>query len=58
MYSYEDRIRALMLYIQLGKRVATNIQQLGFPTKNSLKGGHREYEQVQALKTALVRPPK
>ena len=37
MYSYEDRIRAVTLYIQLGKRVAATIQQLGYPTKNSLK---------------------
>ncbi|WP_156507031.1 hypothetical protein [Comamonas thiooxydans] len=29
MYSYEDRIRAVTLYIQLGKRVAATIQQLG-----------------------------
>lgn len=34
MYSYEDRIRAVTLYIQLGKRVAATIQQLGYPTKN------------------------
>ena len=30
MYSYEDRIRAVELYIKLGKRVR--------PTKNALKG--------------------
>jgi transposase-like protein len=58
MYSYEDRIRAVTLYIQLGKRVAATIQQLGYPTKNSLKSWHREYEQGRALKTAVVRPPK
>ena len=58
MYSYEDRIRAVTLYIQLGKRVAATIQQLGDPTKNSLKSWHREYEQGRALKTAVVRPPK
>lgn len=43
MYSYEDRIRAGELYIKLGKRDAT-IPQLGYPTKNALKGWHREYE--------------
>lgn len=58
MYSYEDRIRAVTLYIQLGKRVAATIQQLGYPTKNSLKGWCREYEQDRDLKTAVVRPPK
>jgi transposase InsO family protein/transposase-like protein len=45
MYSYEDRIRAVELYIKLGKRVKATILQLGYPTKNALKGWHREYEQ-------------
>jgi len=29
MYSYEDRIRAVELYIKLGKRVRPTIRQLG-----------------------------
>jgi len=36
MYSYEDRIRAVELYIKLGKRVRATIRQLGYPTKNAL----------------------
>jgi transposase-like protein len=43
MYSSEDRIRAVELYIKLGKRVAATIRQLGYPTKNALKGWHWEY---------------
>ena len=39
MYSYEDRIRAVELCIKLGKRVRPTIRQLGYSTKNSLKGG-------------------
>ena len=45
MYSYEDRVRAVELYIKLGKRVRSTIRQLEYPTKNALKGWHREYEQ-------------
>ena len=30
MYSYEDRIRAVELYIKLGKRVRATIRQLGY----------------------------
>lgn len=45
MYSYEDRIRAIELYIKLGKRVRPTICQLGYPTKNALKGWYRKYEQ-------------
>ena len=29
MYSYEDRLRAVQLYIKLGKRVGVTIRQLG-----------------------------
>lgn len=38
MYSYEDRIRAVELYVKLGKRVRPTIRQLGYPAKNALKG--------------------
>jgi len=44
MYSYEDRMRAVELFIKLGKRVKATIRQLGYPTKNSLKDWCREYE--------------
>ena len=45
MYSYEDRNRAVRLYIKLGKRIEATIRQLGYPTKNALESWHREYEQ-------------
>lgn len=44
MYLYEDRIRAVKLYIKLGKRTGPIIRKLVYPTKNSLKGWHRELE--------------
>ena len=37
MYSYEERIRAVKLYIELGKRTAATIRRSGYPTKNALK---------------------
>ena len=49
MYSYEARIRAVKLYIKLGKRINATIRQLGYPTKNSLIGWYREYEQNRDL---------
>lgn len=49
MYSYEDRIRAVELFIKLGKRVRATIRQLGYPAKNAQKGWHREYEQRRDL---------
>lgn len=56
MYSYEDRVRAVELYIKLGKRVRATILQLGYPTKNALKGWHREYEKRHDLPAGLCGP--
>ena len=55
MYSYEDRIRAVKLYIKLGKRTGATIRKLGYPTKNALKSWHREYEQGCDLPAGYVR---
>ena len=58
MYSYEDRVRAVKLYIKLGKRTAPTIQKLGYPTKNSLRGWYREYEQSLDLQVGYSRSRK
>lgn len=55
MYSYEDRMQAVRLYLKLGKRVGATIRQLGYPTKNSLKSWHLEYERCHDLRTGYVR---
>jgi transposase-like protein len=49
MHGYDDRMRAVALYIKLGKRVRATIRELGYPTKNTLKGWYREYERCQDL---------
>lgn len=49
MYSYEDRMRAVQLYIKLDKRISATLGQLGYPTKNSLKAWCREYERHHDL---------
>ncbi|MCW8177664.1 hypothetical protein [Verminephrobacter aporrectodeae] len=54
MYSYDDRIRAVALFIKLSKRVRPTIRQLGYPTKNSLKDWYREYEQRLDLPMGLL----
>jgi transposase-like protein len=58
MYSYEDRLRAVRLFIKLGERVGLTIRQLGYPTKNALKSWHREYVQRLDLPAGYVRRPK
>lgn len=44
MYSYEERMRAVALYIKLGKRPRAAIRELGYPSRNALKGWYLEYE--------------
>src|SRR5271166_4429485 len=58
MYSYEDKIRAVELYIKLGKRVKATIRQLGYPTKNALKGWYREHDRRGELAKGYHRAPK
>lgn len=58
MYSYEDRLRAVQLYIKLGKRLGLAIRQLGYPTKNALKTWYREYEQRHDLQAGYMRLPR
>lgn len=58
MYSYEDRLRAVQLYIKLGKRIGLTIGQLGYPTKNALKAWYLEYEQSRELRAGYSRLAK
>jgi len=58
MYSCEDRIRAVKLYIKLGKRLQATIVQLGYPTENALKAWCGEYEKRGELPIAFRRKPK
>jgi transposase-like protein len=59
MYSYADRIRAVELYIKLGLRARATIRQLGYPTKNALKGWYQRYLKHQDLPASQApRAPK
>lgn len=58
MYSYEDRLHAVQLYIKLGKRVRLTIRQLGYPTKNALKGWYRTYARGEAIPAGYARQPR
>ncbi|MBB6487749.1 transposase-like protein [Rhizobium lusitanum] len=59
MYSYADRLRAVELYLKLGKRVKATIRHLGYPTKNALKSWYREYEpHLDVRVRSVARAPK
>ena len=53
MYSYEDRIRAVKLYIKFGKRTGPTIRQLGYPTKNSLRAGIGNTNRIVVCERAM-----
>ena len=55
MYSYEERIRAVKLYIKLKGRLGVTIRKLGYPTKNSLISWYREYERGKDLQVGYSR---
>ncbi|CAM5447032.1 hypothetical protein ECAE60S_02696 [Eoetvoesiella caeni] len=48
MYSYEDRLRAVMLYLKLGRRINATLRQLGYSNKNSFKAWCAELEKSLA----------
>ena len=54
MYSYEDRIRAVKLYIRLGKRLSMTVRQLGYPTTKALERWYRMYEQSHDLPAGRI----
>lgn len=55
MYTYADRIKAVRLYLKLGRRLGATIRKLGYPTKNTLIGWYREYLANQDLKAGYAR---
>ncbi len=59
MYSYEDRVRAVELYLKLGKRIKATIRQLGYGDVESGASRHacaqRPIEPSQARCRVVVR---
>ena len=58
MYSYEERLRRLS-FISSSASARATIRELGYPTKNAMKGWHREYQRLQDLPIrSAPSPPK
>ena len=55
MYSYEDRIRAVKLYIKLGKRTGPTIRQLGYASMMKFEPTHR-IGKIRLLPNEVARP--
>ncbi len=49
MYSYEDRLRAVMLYIKYDCCNANTIRELGYPSRKMLSHWYKEYTKLGEL---------
>jgi len=58
MYSHDDRIRAVRVYIQYDKSAAAVIRELGNPERKPLRYWYEEYLRDNRLKKKFVRSPK
>ena len=55
MYSYEDRMKAVQLYIQYDQNAAAVIRELGYPNRHSLVSWYKEYLNNNDLKKKRFR---
>ena len=53
MYSYEQRIRAVLLYIQYEHSGSATIRELGYPTTKMLRRWYREYDATGDLHSRI-----
>ena len=58
MYSYEDRMKAVMLYIKYDFSAADTVRELGYPTRQMLVRWYREYEATGELHRQYKREPR
>jgi transposase InsO family protein/transposase-like protein len=58
MYSHEERMRAVKLYVQYGCRAAAVIRELGYPDHQSLLRWYREYIKTGELPSKRKSAPR
>jgi len=57
MYSYEDRIKAVKLYIKYDLCAADTIRELGYPNRNMLIRWYKEYQETGGLHKRYIKQP-
>lgn len=55
MYSYEEQLRAVKLYLKYGRRLKVTVRELVHSTKGSLKAWRAEFEEGGNLQEKYVR---
>ena len=55
MYSYEDRIKAVELYIKYDYSLADTVRELGYPTRHMLSRWYQEYKEYGELHKKYIK---
>jgi len=58
MYSYEDRMKAINLYLQNGHKASKVIDELGYPERHMLHLWYKEYMEAGSLHKNFVAKKK
>lgn len=58
MFSYEERMRAVLLYIKYGCRSGPVISELGYPKRQSLRLWYKQYKETGSLTISYQRKSK
>lgn len=58
MYSYEDRIKAVKLYIKYDLSAVDTARELGYPSRKMLVRWYKEYQKTGGLHERRIKPPK
>ena len=58
MYSYEDRIKAVQLYIKYNRSAAATTHQLGYPSRKNLRRWYQTYVETGDLPERSRPKPK
>ena len=58
MYSYEERMKAVKLYIKYGLCAADTVRELGYPYRKMLARWYKEYKETGDLHKQFIRSPK
>lgn len=58
MYSYEDRMKAVKLYIKYDLSAADTIRELGYPNRKMIVRWYKEYRETGDLHEQYIKRPK
>ena len=55
MYSYEESMKAIELYIKFDRSIADTIRELGYPSRGALARWYKEYQKNGCLRRSYER---